>query len=148
MHPEVYFLRYAFPCARVLVDIRKRITEAEWQEMKKAVETDTPMDRVYLEKTFVKAFEGLRKINPEKYWNIETIREYFWNRHEEQISHDLPKMIRRLCLVKKGKLEKQIGDVFRANLGDGDIRNIQALYPEAKAGDTVMVHYGYAVEKV
>ena len=148
MLPEVYFMRYAFPCARVLVDFRKKITEEEWQEMKKAVETDTPMDRSYLEKTFTKAFIELKRISPEKYWSIETIREYFWHRHTEAISPDLPAMIKRLCLVKKGKLEKQIGDVFKANLGDGDIRNIHALYKNAKVGDTVMVHYGYASEKV
>lgn len=145
--PEVYFMRYAFPCARVLVDIRKRITEKEWEEMKKAVETDTPMEKSYLEKTFVKAIEGMKKISHD-YWNTETIREYFWNRHEEQISKDLPPTIRRLCVVKKGKLEKKIGNVFKANLGDGDVRNVLALYKDAQAGDTVMVHYGYAVEKV
>lgn len=148
MLPEVYFLRYAFPCARVLVDIRRTVTEEEFQEMEKAVKTDKPMSREYLEKTFIKAIAGLKKINPVNYWNIETIREYFWNRHEEQISHDLPAMIRRLCLVKKGMLEKQTGDVFRANLGDGDIRNIHALYPGAKTGDQVMVHYGCASEKI
>ena len=147
MLPEVYFLRYAFPCARVLVDVRKTITEEEWEKMKEAVETETPMDRAYLEKTFPVAIERIKKINPDP-WSVETIREYFWNRHAEAISKDLPPMIRRLCVVKKGKLNKQIGDVFTVDLGDGDVRNVQVLYPGAKVGDTVMVHYGYAVEKI
>lgn len=147
MLAEIYFLRYAFPCARVLVDVRKKITEEEWLKMKKAVETDTALEREYLEKIFVKAISGLRKISDD-YWNIEAIREYFWNRHEEEISSDLPPMVKRLCVIKKGKLEKQIRDVFKVNLGDGDIRNVNVLYPNASVGDTVMVHYGYAVEKI
>ena len=57
-------------------------------------------------------------------------------------------MIKRLCVVKKGKLIQQFNDVFKADLGDGDIRYIRALYPNAKVGDTVMVHYGYAAELV
>ncbi|MBD3304603.1 hypothetical protein GF343_05650 [Candidatus Woesearchaeota archaeon] len=147
MLPEVYFLRYSFPCARVLVDVRKTITEKEWEKLKQAAETDTPLDRAYLERIFPVAIQRIMKINPDP-WTVETIREYFWNRHEEAISKDLPPMIKRLCVVKKGKLVKQIGDVFRADLGDGDIRYVHALYPTAKAGDSAMIHYGYAVEKV
>lgn len=147
MLPETYFLRYAFPCSRVLVDVRKTITEEEWNILKKAVETDMPLDRTYLEKIFPVAFERLKKINPD-YWNIQTIQEYFWNKHEEAISTDLPPLIRRLCVVRKGKITKQTRDVFCVNLGNGDVRNVNALYKDAAIGDTVMVHYGYAVEKV
>ncbi|MBU0461411.1 MAG: HypC/HybG/HupF family hydrogenase formation chaperone [Nanoarchaeota archaeon] len=147
MLPEVYFLRYAFTCARVLVDFRKTLTEEEYEKMQKAVETDTPMDRKYLEKVFCHAIEGLKKINTD-YWNIETIREYFWRRHKEHLSRDLPPTIKRMCLVKPGKLVKRIDDYFRADLGDGDIRTVIPIYKGAKVGDTAMIHYGYAVEKV
>ena len=147
MLPEVYFLRYSFPCARVLVDIRKTITEQEWENLKLAVEAGSPLGREYLEKIFPVAISRIKKISSNP-WNIEAIREYFWNQHEGAISADLPLMIRRLCIVKKGILKKQIGDVFRADLGNEDIRYVQALYHGAKVGDTVMVHYGYAVEKI
>ncbi len=148
MLAEVYFLRYAFPCARVLVDIRKKITEQEWLDLKNAVETNTPVNRSYLERTFTKAIAGLKKINPTNYWDIKVIREYFWHQHEKQISNDLPPMIRRLCQIKKGRLVKQFGNIFQADLGEGDIRNVMALYPDAKIGEFAMIHYGYAVEKV
>jgi hypothetical protein len=147
MLPEVYFLRYAFPCARVLVDVRKTITEEDWLKLKKAVETDTPITRERLEQIFPVAIERLKKISA-NYWNIAVIREYFWNKHEEAISRDLPAMIKRLCPVCKGKIIKQTGDVFKVDLGNNDIRNVNALYNDAKVGDTVMVHYGYAVEKI
>ena len=147
MLPEVCFLRYAFPCARVLVDVRKTLSEAEWEKMQQAVETDTPMSRDYLEKTFPLAIERIKKINPDP-WNVDTIREYFWHRHEVDLSKDLPPLIKRLCVVKKGILEKQIKGVFKVNLGDNDARIVTALYQNPTVGDTVMVHYGYAVEKI
>ncbi len=147
MLPEVYFLRYSFPCARVLVDLRKTITEEEFENLQKAVETDTPVDRKYLERIFDHAFEGIRKVS-EDVWNVDTIREYFWNRHEEHLSADLPPTIKRLCVVKPGKLVRQKKGYFIAELGDGDVRVVSALYKDAAVGDTAMIHYGYAVEKV
>lgn len=147
MLPEVYFLKYAFPCARVLVDIRKTITESDWLKLKKSVEEEIPLEKEYLEQIFPVAVSKIKKINS-SCWNVEAIREYFWNQHEEAISKDLPPMIQRLCVVKKGKLIKQIGSVFKVDLGENDIRNVNVLYPNASVGDEVMVHYGYAVEKV
>jgi len=147
MLPEVYFLRYAFPCARNLVDLRKTMTEEEYEVMRKAVETDTPMDREYLEKTFKKAVQGFKKIS-EDFWRIEVIREYFWKQHEENLSKDLPPMVRRLCLVRKGTLIKQFGKAFKVVFDDEETRIITPLYKDAKVGDKVMVHYGHAAEKV
>ena len=146
MLPEVYFLKYAFPCARVLVDVRKTISKEEWENIKNAVENEKPLRREYLEKTFSKAFIGLKKIS-DNYWDVKVIRDYFWNKHEFEISNDLPPTIQRLCVVKKGKIVKKIGDYYRVDLGDGDVRIVDALYP-AEEGDNAMIHYGYAVEKV
>jgi len=147
MLPEVYFLRYSFPCARVLVDLRKTITEEEFEKLQEAVETDTPVDREYLEKIFDHAFEGIKKVSADV-WNVDTIREYFWNRHEEHLSSDLPPTIKRMCVVKPGKLVKEIKGFFKVDLGGGDERVVAALYKGAAVGDTAMIHYGYAVEKV
>ncbi|MBN1544844.1 hypothetical protein JW898_05285 [Candidatus Woesearchaeota archaeon] len=147
MLPEVYFLRYAFPCARVLVDLRKDITEEEFEQMQNAVENDIPLSRKYLEKVFHLAFERMKTVSDDV-WNVKTIRKYFCEGHEATLSKDLPPMIKRLCVVKPGKLVQYIKGCFKADLGDGDIRIVTALYKDAKVGDTAMVHYGYAVEKV
>jgi hydrogenase maturation factor len=144
-------MRYAFPCARVLVDFRKTLTEEQYSEMQKAVETDTPMDRAFLEEKFHKAFSGMKKISADV-WNIETIREYFCVRHEDHLSSDLPDIVNRMCVVKPGKLvkmfEKEGKRFFRAEIGEGDVRVVIPLYKDAAVGDTAMIHYGYAVEKV
>ncbi|MEE9525517.1 MAG: hypothetical protein V3V78_02820 [Candidatus Woesearchaeota archaeon] len=146
MKPEVYFLRYAFPCARVLVDIRKTITEEEFEKLEQAVKTDTPIDRSYLEKIFIKAVEGMKKISND-IWNIETIRKYFQEGHENSISKDLPSMIQRLCKIKKGILIDKKKGVFIAEL-ENEKRNIIPLYKNPEIGDKVIIHYGYAVEKL
>lgn len=151
MLPEVYFLKYAFPCARVLVDFRKTITEEEFDRLREAVATDTPLDKEYLEKIFDHAIEGLKMVSDDV-WNVKTIREYFWHRHEEHLSKDLPDIVNRLCIIKPGRLVKKIekdGEIFfSADLGDGDVRVVIPLYKDAKVGDRAMIHYGYAVEPV
>ncbi|MBW2967597.1 hypothetical protein KY362_03860 [Candidatus Woesearchaeota archaeon] len=151
LKPEVYFLRYAFPCARVLVDFRKTLTEEEFEQMRKAVETDTPMDRTYLEEKFDHAVEGIRKVSDDV-WNVKNIRKYFWECHEEHLSTDLPQIVCRLCVVKPGKLVKKIeknGQIFfRTEISADDVRSVMPLYKDAKVGDTAMIHYGYAVEPV
>jgi hypothetical protein len=123
------------------------MTEEEYAEMRKAAETDTPMDRAYLEKTFTNAFKGFKKIS-EDYWRIDVIKEYFWHRHEENLSKDLPPMTRRLCLVRKGTLVKKIGKHFKVVFEDGEARVVIPLYRDAKVGDQAMIHYGHAAEKV
>lgn len=150
MLPEVYFLRYSFPCARVLVDFRKTLSESEYDKMKQAVETDAPMPRDHLEKIFFHAVDGLKKTAGEgnKYWTVLNMREYFWNRHEEHLSTDLPPIVCRLCVVKPAKLVKEIKGYFKAELEGGEERIVEALYKGAAVGDTAMIHYGYAVEKV
>ena len=147
MLPEIYFLKYAFPCARVLVDFRKTINEEEYERLRQAVEKDTALPREYLERIFPKAIAGMRKISDD-YWNIRTIQEYFCRRHEEALSPDLPPMLKRLCIVKPGRFEKKVDGHFRVDLGNGDIRIVAPLYKDAKVGDTAMIHYGYAVEKI
>lgn len=147
MLPEVYFLKYAFSCARVLVDFRKTITEERYEELRKAVLTDTPLPKKLLEEIFHHAINGMKKITND-YWKVEVIKDYFWNQHEKHLSPDLPPTIKRLCVVKKGKLIKKVDNYFEADLGDGDKRCLISLYPDAKIEDEVMVHYGYAVEKL
>ncbi|MBW2965329.1 hypothetical protein KY363_07770 [Candidatus Woesearchaeota archaeon] len=143
-------MRYAFPCARVLVDFRKTLSEEEYADMQDAVEHDRPMDRKFLEQKFTKAMEGLRRIS-DNVWDVDVIYEYFCVRHEDNLSKDLPEIINKLCVVKPGKLVKRLEKdgktFFRADLGDGDVRIVIPLYKEAAEGDTAMIHYGYAVEK-
>jgi len=146
MKPEVYFLKYAFPCAQVLRDIRKTITEEEYQKIQKAALNNESLPREYLEKIFEKAVKGMKKIS-EDIWDIKTIREYFHGiLHNETISKDLPPTIRRLCRIRKGKVIAIKENVLIVDLED-EKRNLIPLYDNPKVGNEVFIHYGYAVEK-
>ncbi len=145
MKPEVYFLKYAFPCAQVLRDIRKTITEEEYLGIRKAALNDEALPREYLEKIFEKAAKGMKEISND-IWSIGTIRKYFHGIHDGMISKDLPPTIRRLCRVRKGKVTAIKENVLIVDLGD-EKRNLIPLYNNPETGDEVFIHYGYAVEK-
>ncbi len=146
MKPEVYFLKYAVPCAQVLKDIRKTITEEEYEKICKAGFNNESLPREYLEKIFPKAIKGMKEISDD-IWNIDTIREYFHGIHEEMISDDLPPTIKRLCKIRKAEVIDMKKGALVVDLGD-EKRNVMALYDEPKIGDKVFIHYGYAVEKI
>ncbi len=145
MLPEQYFLRYAFPCAQVLLDL-KRITQADYDKLKNAVLNNEVLSRVYLEKIFVKAVTGMRTVS-EDIWDVNVIKEYFHNKHDEMISKDLPPTIQKLCKVKEGILVAKNEPAFIAKLGS-EKRNVFALYEKPKIGDRVIIHYWYAVERI
>lgn len=84
MSPEVYFLRYAFPCSHVLLNIRREINEKEYRKMERAALEGRALDKGFLEKVFFRAFERMQKIAEElkkDKWDIDVIREYFCKRH-------------------------------------------------------------------
>lgn len=145
MKSEVYFLKYAFPCARVAVDVQKVMTEEEYAMIEDAVKNDKVLDREVIERLFPKAFRELHKLADDP-WKVEVIRDYFWNKHDKTITPSLPPTVKRLCVVKKGKIEKKLGEAFRVRIDDDDVRVVLALY-DAEVGDEAMIHYGYAVEK-
>jgi len=146
MEPEIYFLKYAFPCSQVLKDIRKTITDKDYQILKKAAFNNEVLPRKYLEKVFEIAIERMKKIN-EDIWNINTIKTYFHEKHDDLISKDLPPTIRRLCKIRRGKVINIKKNVLIVNLGD-EKRNVLPLYKNPRINDEVIIHYGYAVEKI
>jgi hypothetical protein len=147
MLPEVCLLRYAFACARNKVDVQKKITEDDYKRLKQAVDTDTPLPREYLASIFVDAIAGLKSMTPD-FWHVDIIREYYWNRHPEYVAQNVHPILHELCLVKKATLEAQLEKAFRARFENGKSRTVIPLYKGARVGDTVMVHYAYAAEKV
>ena len=61
MTPEQYFFRYAFPCAEVLMQL-KRVTPERFEELKTLAETGKTPSREILEDTYKLAMENLKKI--------------------------------------------------------------------------------------
>jgi hypothetical protein len=145
--PEKYLLRYAFPCA-INKLVAKKITQAEYDRMKEAFESGAGMPREFLERVYTDAIPELRQMAGD-YWRVEVMRAYFWNRHNFTVPAEYPQEFRELCEIRSGTLEQSRDDgKFVVLLETGHRRLITAVYPAPQLGDTVMVHYGYAVEKI
>jgi len=156
MKPEVYFLRYAFPCSHVICKVRKEINDGEWKRMKEAAERGEAMERKYLEKVFHRAFERIDKIAAElgkDRWNEEVIKEYFVRRHTAVVNAtEHPEAFKDQCRVHIAMI-KEIDDgkllVEYEWGGEKKTRKVFGTYvPDAKPGDKVTIHYAYAVEKI
>ena len=148
--PESYFLKYAFPCAEVLKDLR-RITEKDFEKAKKAAFSNKTLPKRYLEKIFKNAVIRMKKID-KNCWNIATIRKYFLDEHNKVIDREegeykrLPEAIKQLCRIKTGKVIEIKKGILITKVKNEKI-NLVPLYKNPKKGDKVIIHYGFAVEK-
>jgi len=53
-----------------------------------------------------------------------------------------------LCLAIPAKVLEVIGDVAKVDFGQGVAREVNVMLVDAKVGEYVMVHAGYAIEKL
>ncbi len=155
MQPEVYFLKYAFPCAEVLKDLGK-ITQDDVDKVRDAAFNQVALPSEYLMKIFSAAAKRLQKVYPLKdgFWDIPTIRKYFQEEHNQIIDRRegeyayLGPTIKELCKVVMAKVIRKEGDVLIVEYGeDRKRRVVSALYDDPLLGDLVFIHYGFAVEK-
>ena len=152
MKPEIYFLRYAFPCSHVLCKIRKEISEEEYKKIERAAIKGIILDRKYLEKVFFRAFERIEKIAAElktSKWDINVLREYFVERHNAFVNSSVnPEKFKELCRVHKAKIIEVKENPLTVKYNNKK-REVKKVYvPDAEKNDIVTIHYNYAVEKV
>lgn len=149
MHIETYFLRFAFPCAHVCLE-RKEITKEEFEKLEDAAKNDVEISREFLERVFFRAFKKM----PKDIWHKEAIREYFLEQHNKDLEHgksSLAPYLHEFCKVRKAKIVKKQGNVLtvRYETNACQERNVFSDFvPDAKEGDEIIIHHGYAVEKV
>jgi hypothetical protein len=165
MKSEQYFFRYAFPCAEVLLQI-KRIDQKRFDEIKSAAEKGIVPSREILEDTFKTAFENIKKIAAKEgkdYWDISVIKKYFdEGEHNDFIGcgggffGHAPATIKDLCMIKTAIVEEIKADDIQGNKSeivkvkyDGKERMCINFYNlKIKKGDKVKLHYAYIIEKV
>jgi hypothetical protein len=155
--PEVYFLKYAFPCAFISLQ-RGRIDLKTYKRLERAACKNVVLPFKELEKYFPAAFERIKKLSKGRgysKWNVQLLRAYFWKRHNDLIMSKeedyeyAPKVLRDLCQVKKGKIISVFGGNAVVRFASGKTRAVMtSLVGDVFAGDEVMVHYGYMVEMV
>ena len=148
---EQVFLRYAFPCAQVLVD-QEKITREEYEFLHSRVISNKPVRKARLEELFKAAVRRIQKVYGEGYWNKDNIRNYFLIHHNafiEQGEGDfeyVSETLRKLCRVRKGRIKAKDGHVITVD-HDGEEKKVMGhLIPEARRGDLISTHLGFAVE--
>ena len=154
MKPEAFFLKFAFPCAFIAKQ-RGEITEEEHELLQKAAISGDALDRRLLERIFHNAFDKI-KIIAEKSgkdrWDIDVIKDYFYTEHNRFLCAgkyiELPGTLRELCKVHEAVVKEKREDVLIVEYKGKRRPVMDHLVPEAKVGDKVRIHYGYAVEKV
>ena len=157
MKIEAYFLKYAFPCAFITLQ-RGGIDQKTYDRLERAAVKGEVLPRDLLEKVFVAAFRRMEKLAKEKkcgVWNMDLIREYYWVAHNKLIRQGegsyrfAPPALKKLCGILPASVEKVIGKTAVVKFKNGGRRPVMTdLCGRLKKGDRVIVHYGYAVEKL
>src|SRR3989339_435844 len=84
MVPEEFFLRYAFPCAHVLLETGV-INEKRYKELEDCAKTGNFLSRKIIEESFPAAFRRIKMLSHEigvkDYWDMKVLREYWYNYH-------------------------------------------------------------------
>lgn len=152
MKPEILFLKYAFPCSMVLKQ-RGEITQETFNKLEKSAINNEPVERALLEKVYFRAIARMKALAKELnkgYFSEEIIREYFTKRHNELIDADkkMPPALKHLCKVFKAEIIKKGAGYYIVEYDNKKTRAVlSSLLANAKIGDAVTIHYGYAVEK-
>jgi hydrogenase maturation factor len=161
MKTEVYFLRYAFPCTDIRLQ-QGRITQKEYDYLMNAAVNQETVKRDDLERIFFRAFEEIEQMAKKKKtdkWDYEIIKDYFYHEHNKIIDMGKgiykiwPESLRELSKVFRAKvIDKKQEKFLVVEYNNGKEikkRNVLNFFvPEANINDAVMIHYGYAVEKV
>tara|TARA_Y100000310_G_scaffold343478_1_gene451309 strand:+ start:2352 stop:2828 length:477 start_codon:yes stop_codon:yes gene_type:complete len=154
MNPEVYFLKYAFPCSFILRQ-RNEISQQQYDQLEKSAINNITLPKELLEKTFHRAFERIEKLaskNNKDKWDLDIIKQYFLQHHNELINDGMytyaeaPETLKELCKVKKAKVTEIKDDILIVEIENKPRPVMNSLTPNAKIGDLITIHYGYAVE--
>lgn len=165
MKPEILFLKYAFPCSTVLKQ-RNEITQDMLDKLEDAAINNKVISREILEKIYFRAISRMKVLAKERnkdYFSEELIREYFTKRHNEildghvtgknndmgiDVDKNTPNALRHLCKVFKARIIEKKENYYIVEYDNKKIRPVlNSLLPNAKVNDTIMIHYGYAVEE-
>lgn len=154
---RILFLKYAFPCAGVTL-ARGKITQKEYDVLEKAVRTSRALPWKTLERIFVPARRRIREVAARIHGaphDSAVIRRYYLEFHNEYIKNNdgsyarAPEALKKLCRVERARVIEKGGDYYVVKVSGGKKRPVSSLIcPDARVGDMVSVHYGYAVEKL
>jgi len=148
MKPEIFFLKYAFPCSFVLL-LRKEITKREQDLLyKSAKEEKLYLTKDKIEKIFWRPIRFLKSISDldeiQKYWrfdhNFYLKKKEFKDFEEVLIEHCLV-IPCEVVKVKKNKAEVK-SSFLKKNV------ELKSDLVKVRIGDKVTKHYDFISEKI
>lgn len=151
VNPEVYFLKYAFPCSHIL-KFRGEVSNEDILKLKDAALNNRKLERAYLEKIYFRAFARMDKIARElkkDRWDLEVIKEYFRVRHNDVVAcSDNDDSFKDLCKVHKATVKEKRKESILVEYGERKRVVKKDFVPNVEVGDVVTIHYDYAIEKI
>jgi hypothetical protein len=157
MNSKNYFFKYAFPCAHLKLE-RGDITQEEHESLKKKFLENNPPSKENLERVFAPGFVFIKRLAKKMgkdHWDIEVQKEYWEKEHNEIIKRKegnyskFPEALNNLCKISVGEIKKNKNGLLLVKYNKDKKRVVKnSLIPNAKVGDKIKIHYGYAIEKI
>lgn len=156
--PEEFFLKYAFPCAHVLLQVGA-MTKEQYEELENNAKNGETPTRETMESSFPAAFRRIKhlakEMNIEDHWDIRVMKEYWHNNHNINIDEKegsyskFPESFCDFCKTHIAEVLEILPEGFLLIKYDEKTRPVSGEYiSDAKVGDKVRIHHAYAIEKV
>jgi hydrogenase maturation factor len=147
MKPEIFFLKYAFPCSFVLLS-RKEITKEEHKLLYKSAKEEKlylPIEKI--EKIFWRALEFIGSIS-----DLDLVQKYWWFNHNKYIKREkiknLDKKLLKDCMIIPCKVLSVNKNNAVVKSEFDDFIKLKIDFVKVKPGDKVTKHYDYVCEKI
>ena len=148
MKPEIFFLKYAFPCSFVLI-LRKEITKKEHHLLyKSAKEEKLYLTKKRMEKIFWRPMKFLKSVNNldeiQKYWRFDHnthVKEKEFKDFDENLIEQCFVIPCEVVKVKKNKVEVK-SPFLKKNI------ELNSDFVKVESGDKVTKHYDFICEKI
>lgn len=153
-----FFLKYAFPCAHVLLET-KAMNQETYDKLESDILKDNLPNRELIESFFPSAFRRIKQLanemDIEDYWDMKVIKEYWYNNHNKVIDEregnysKFPDSFCDFCKVHIATVKEILPENFILIEYNNTMRLVSRDYtPNVKIGQKVRIHHAYAIEIV
>jgi hydrogenase maturation factor len=145
MKPEIFFIKYAFPCSFVLLS-RGEITSEEHKLLYKSAKNEKlylPIEKI--ESIFWRAMKFIDSIK-----NSNVVKKYWWFDHNIHIKLEKIKNVdNEQCMVIPCEVVSVSNNetIVKSPFLDND-EKLKSDFATVKTGDKVTKHYDYICEKI
>lgn len=145
MKPEIFFLKYAFPCSFILLS-RKEITNEEHDLLFRSARDEKlylPKERI--ESIFWRAMKFIEFIS-----DLERVQRYWWFDHNRYLKQKKFKdeLIEECKVIPCEVLTASKNEaIVKSSFLDGTVK-LKIDFVDVRPGDKVTKHYDYICEKI